>query len=740
MAASGLIVPGGIVANTPGFTRFDGPGDKPGRANGFYLLRTGEWPVGWYGDWKQQFEESWSFHDKRSLSAADRNALNREQNRIRRELADAKSLRWAEVAEDATRLWNAAGTAAIDPRSHPYVVAKQIDPRGLRTHMARDGTALVAVPMYAFDKDGKALLQSLQMIDTIGAKRFLKAGRVEGCFFPIKGSDERIVICEGVATAATIWEATGFTAVAAFNAGNLVHVAKSFELHRRKAELIIAADDDKHLPRDWRERSQGRPWVNVGVIKGKAAADGRARLVLPAFADDSTAPTDFNDLARLEGLAVVKAQIASVASTPKALAMPLINPAIWEGRPVPPRVYAWADRMPFRQATGVYGGGATGKSLLLQQAATCSALGKALLGVPMRQAVAIYLTCEDDADELHRRQVAICAALDVPLSALSGRLHLISLAGEVGNTLALFDASGAMLTTPAWDRLLATALATDAGFIGLDNAAHLFGGNENDRAHVAAFIGLLNRLAIVANAAVPFLSHPNKAGAEYSGSTAWENQVRSRLTLDYRRDDAGEIVDLDARTLTIGKANYSRRGQPLQFRWHNWAFVLPEDLPPDYRAEIAANIQAAGENTKFLACLAKATAERRAVSASSTASNYAPRVFATMPVGKACTAKGYEAALHRLLHLGVIRNGERVYQRDNRSWVTGLALAPTLAPTPAPRSHQPCTEPHSDTELSGCTNLHALTPLYTTYKSGADLGLPPPDENDQIDDRSDRPK
>lgn len=498
-----------------------------------------------------------------------------------------------------------------------------------------------------------------------------------------------------------------------------------FAEHLHDRECVILPDNDE----------PGRAHGADIASKLRTAGIDHVILKLPGLPDKG----DVSDWLTAGGTAAELAALTAAAwaaAVPLATAAPtptftLIDPAIWEGQPVPPRVDTWADRIPFRQATGLYGAGATGKSLLLQQAATCSALGRALLGVPMRPAIAIYLTCEDDADELHRRQVAICAALDVPLSALAGRLHLVSLAGEIGNALALFDASGAMLTTPAWNRLLSTALATGAGFIGLDNAAHLFGGNENDRAHVAAFVGLLNRLAIVANAAVPFLAHPNKAGAEYSGSTAWENQVRSRLTLDYARNDAGEIADLDARTLTIGKANYSRRGQPLQFRWHDWAFVLAEDLPPDHRAEVAANVQAAGENAKFLECLAKATAEQRAVSASSTASNYAPRMFATMPSGKPYTAKGFEAALHRLLDLGTIRNGERVYQRANRSWVTGLARAPTLAPTPAPRPHQPCTKPHDDTERNGCTNLHALAPHYTTYKSGADLGSPPPDKNSQ---------
>jgi putative DNA primase/helicase len=86
--------------------------------------------------------------------------------------------------------------------------------------------------MYAFDMQRHPQLTNLQLIDGDGGKNFLKAGRVEGTFFSIKGDSSIIVICEGVATAFSIWEATGLSVVAAFNAGNLIEVSKEFARHR----------------------------------------------------------------------------------------------------------------------------------------------------------------------------------------------------------------------------------------------------------------------------------------------------------------------------------------------------------------------------------------------------------------------------------------------------------------------------------------------------------------------------
>lgn len=270
--------------------------------------------------------------------------------------------------------------------------------------------------------------------------------------------------------------------------------------------------------------------------------------------------------------------------------------------------------------------------------------------------------------------------------------------------------------------IAAAAKQRGAGLIVLDNLAHLFVGNENARRDVAAFCSALDRMAIECDATVIALAHPAKTeGSEFSGSTGWSAHVRQRWFMERPK----EALDRDARVLRKSKSNYASSGDEVAFRWHQWAFVRDADLPDDQRAEIAANIQAGHENERFLACLAKATEERRATSPNRTASNYAPRVFAAMTIGKGVSEAGFAAALERLLHLGTIRNGERVYQRDNRAWVTGLALAPTLAPTPAQTLARERTEPVAavrDEHAPTCT--HSPPPYYVGEGGAAD-GPPP---------------
>ncbi|GGC31250.1 hypothetical protein GCM10011371_18350 [Novosphingobium marinum] len=243
-----------------------------------------------------------------------------------------------------------------------------------------------------------------------------------------------------------------------------------------------------------------------------------------------------------------------------------LDPGSWQGLAPEPRRWALNEWIPHGQMTLLTGAGSSGKSLLSQQLATCIAAGIPFLGVETRKAVALYATCEDDSHELHRRQASICQMVEVELADLSGKLHLLPLAGALNNELAIFDDKGRLMPTLAWERLKRTIRAIGARFVVVDNTAHLFAGNENTRNEVAAFVNLLNGLAAEIDGAVLMLGHPNKAGDAYSGSTAWENQVRSRLFLERPKESDGTIADPDARTLSRAKANYAKHGEALSFR------------------------------------------------------------------------------------------------------------------------------------------------------------------------------
>lgn len=359
----------------------------------------------------------------------------------------------------------------------------------------------------------------------------------------------------------------------------------------------------------------------------------------------------------------------------------VVDPASWQGSVAPFRRFI-IDGWLVRGSAGLLSGQeGVGKSLLVQQLLTCVALGHDFLGLQVEQVPTIYITCEDSMEELWRRQESINKALAITMAQLGGKMLLVSLHGELGNELCTFDDRGRIAPSPRFRQIEAACRDFGAGLVALDNAAHLFTGNENARHDVASFLGLLERLSLNIDGSALLLAHPNKQhaqgakeGNEYSGSTGWSAHVRNRLFLDWaNEDEQGTPLDGDGRVLRKSKANYGKRGEEIVFRWHEWAFRTIDEVEPSTAAQIEATAQATGENEVFLACLEKATKERRNVSASAAAANYAPRVFEKMPTAKGMKAEALERALQRLMHLGEIRGGERVFQYPNRTWATGIA-------------------------------------------------------------------
>lgn len=406
--------------------------------------------------------------------------------------------------------------------------------------------------------------------------------------------------------------------------------------------------------------------------------------------------------------------------------LPLIDIAAWQGDP-PRRESAWGDWLPLRQTTMLTGAGGVGKSLLEQALCTHIALGLPFLGMETRQTNTLYVTCEDDANELWRRQAAICAAIGVPLSDVLGKLFLSSLCGAEKTALAEPDENGTLAGTARWRQLRSTVNVHQIGLFAFDNATDAMAGDHNDVHEVAAFVNMLTGLAIQMNGVAMIIHHPNKAGEDWLGSVAWHNKVRSRLIVK----DGDNEDDPDERVIVNPKANYGPKGGKIAFRWYRGSFVRDEDLPPDYAAEMTANIRASAENKRFLECLAKATEEKRAVSVSPSAANYAPRVFAKMTIGKGISEGGFAGAMERLLHLNTIANNQPVYRRDNRTWATGIGLVEG-AQNPAQTPAQSDAHTMHKAAQSHSTPVHALTPHIPKGISGAASwpAAPDPDELD----------
>lgn len=346
--------------------------------------------------------------------------------------------------------------------------------------------------------------------------------------------------------------------------------------------------------------------------------------------------------------------------------LPVIDFAEWQGEP-PDRGFLWGSLLPLLQTTMLTGPGGVGKSLLTQQLLTCIALGIPFLGLETRQANCLYVTCEDDRDELWRRQYSICKRLGYELEDLAGRLHLVSLCGETDTALGTFKDTGQIEPSSRWRELEATVLERNVQLFAFDNATDAMAGDLNDIHQVAEFVNLLTGLAIRIKGGALILHHPNKAGEDWLGSIAWHNKVRSRLIMK-----KGETPgDHDQRTLSNPKANYGPSGSDIAFRWYAGAFVTDEEVPDTYFAELAASAEAAADNALFLACLRQRTKEHRTVSASPSRT-YAPSEFADMRESKGIGRDRLKLAMDRLFSIGAIEIGDLPWQRLDRHQAKGL--------------------------------------------------------------------
>lgn len=364
-------------------------------------------------------------------------------------------------------------------------------------------------------------------------------------------------------------------------------------------------------------------------------------------------------------LDVAGVDLSELAEAADANAIPTLNLAELADVEPQPKRFVVPSFAPAGEVSLFTGPGSAGKSLLSQQIATAIAAGVQTLRLDFKQSPAIYLTCEDDVDQLHWRQMHICKSLGVDMRSLNGRLYLASLRGALDNALGTEGNGGEFTLGKAYHRLQSLVKQTGASFVALDNVAHLFTGNENDRGQVTRFVNALNRLAGDTGAAIILLGHPNKSGDNYSGSTAWLNAVRSQFTVEHD-------LQTDLRAVTASKANYARKGESIRFAWVDWAFVHEDDLPPETARAIRETAKATAENETFLSCLAKTNEQRRNVSHNRNTGNFAPKAFAKMTEAKGMKSAAFEAAMERLLSGGEIEVDADLWPGNDRHPKRGI--------------------------------------------------------------------
>jgi RecA-family ATPase len=335
-----------------------------------------------------------------------------------------------------------------------------------------------------------------------------------------------------------------------------------------------------------------------------------------------------------------------------------------EGKPVPQREWLVPGLVPMKTVTLFSGDGGTGKSLLALQLSVSVAAGLDWLGRWARPGRAIFMSAEDDDDELHRRLHDILISVGKHWGDLGG-LTLRSLAGE--SALLAVDTQVELYQSTLFDELEDRAEGEQPTLVVIDTLADVYPANENDRAKARQFIGILRGLALRRSCAVMLLGHPSlsglASGSGSSGSTAWNNSVRSRLYLQRIIENEGYEPDPDRRILSTKKSNYGRVGEEISLTWRGGAFVADET--PSSIEEMTSGLKA---ERVFLALLDRFTEEGRYVSASPSAT-YAPSLFSNHQDAEGCTKRAFVGAMNTLFARGAIVVAEHAANRQKRSHI-----------------------------------------------------------------------
>lgn len=214
------------------------------------------------------------YDNKRMMELKERaEKLSREKYEEEREKKEI-------AAKRAEYLWE---TMSEDGES-PYLEKKMVGAYGVRFY-----NKTVVVPMV---KEGR--LCSLQSISASGAKKFLPGGDTNGVHHIIPGS-QKLAICEGYATGASIHEATGWTVAVCFSTNGMVSAAPYF----KKKDVIVCADNDRET-----ELNTGK---NPGILAAQKVGEYlQCKVIVPEIKD--LCQTDFNDIHVFDGIDEVKRQ------------------------------------------------------------------------------------------------------------------------------------------------------------------------------------------------------------------------------------------------------------------------------------------------------------------------------------------------------------------------------------------------------------------------------------------------
>lgn len=291
-------------------------GDKSGKMSGSYLLNVLDdgFTYGFYRNHREGITHNYhSLSTSKKLSKEEREEMDEKIKVYKRKQTLQRNREALKVSKEANKILNESDDAIDD---HPYLLRKKVKTwDGIKENKGN-----LLIPMMSIENT----VWSYQRITPDGDKWFLSGSKKQGCFFPLVLDFEPknvIIICEGLSTGLSLREVLDLPVYVAFDAGNLLPVAKAVRGKHPDSKILIASDCDywtfkagccpdgidksEILGNDlrwdtWRDSDLLR---NIGNEKAAEAvvAIGGDLIIPPITPNDKTKRTDFNDVKNTDG-------------------------------------------------------------------------------------------------------------------------------------------------------------------------------------------------------------------------------------------------------------------------------------------------------------------------------------------------------------------------------------------------------------------------------------------------------
>jgi len=296
MKEANLFISGNINQNTNKIQRFKSTKNMNGGLDIFVIVHFEKGAS--FGDWRDR--DSWVTWWKDKEFKLDK--AQQYEYILKREEFEREKLRRQKIAVSrANNFWvNTPSDELV--YNHPYIVKKQINPYYAKAiEKKRWIKGVLLLPM----RDVDYQLKGVQIIKSNGFKRPWKGTTYKNnmiwicCPLPEDYKDI-IRVCEGYATACSIYKVTGDPVVCALNSYNLINVVNLLRKKYVHALIRICADNDT-----WGKE-------NVGIKCAKEAMiTSNATISFPEFSANLShlKLTDFNDLLIHEGEEITRNQL-----------------------------------------------------------------------------------------------------------------------------------------------------------------------------------------------------------------------------------------------------------------------------------------------------------------------------------------------------------------------------------------------------------------------------------------------